>query len=249
MTLALAIKEDASAEDKVSPQFVVAIAEILPGVTWDHTVDGRTGAAVRCAAIAASKVATAAIGASICGDSVNLGFVPFVQITAWQPYAGWILSMPLKDSRAEFIQVCAEVNAPDTEGPMKRNMCANHWSASETGYGDLPTSVKTEKLQYMDENNVNPWVVERWSDLFCMAAMVSSFKYRSNVSPELDSLKSEYLCHSQQAGRPLLSKPLDYLKTLVYPCLRAGAWGQREANVRPQQHWCKQHNSLRQLIN
>ena len=42
MTLALAIKEDASAEDKVSPQFVVAIAEILPGVTWDHTEHGTT---------------------------------------------------------------------------------------------------------------------------------------------------------------------------------------------------------------
>ena len=63
MTPALAIKEDASAEDEVRDQFVVAIAEMLLGVTWAPPEDGRRDAAVRCVAIAASKVATAAIGA------------------------------------------------------------------------------------------------------------------------------------------------------------------------------------------
>ena len=139
----------------------------------------------------------------------------------------------IKDIRAEFIQVRAEVNAPNTEGPMNRKRRSNRWCGRYTGYGDQPTSVTKEMLQYMDENNVNLWVAEHWSDLFCKAAMVvccgatleTAFKYHSDVSPELDSLKSEYLCHSQQAGRPLLSKPLDYLKTLVYPCLRAGCAG------------------------
>ena len=55
----------------------------------------------------------------------------------------------IKDIRAEFIQVRAEVNAPNTEGPMKRKMCSNHWSSSYTGYGDLPTSVMKEMVQYM----------------------------------------------------------------------------------------------------
>ena len=126
---------------------------------------------------------------------------------------------------------------------MKSKMCSNRWSGSYTGYGDLPTSVTKEMLQYMDENNVNLWVAEHWSDLFCKAAMVvccgatleTSFKYRSDVSRELDSLKSEYLRRSQQAGVPLLSKPktaiieeaVDKLKTLVTRTytVRAMPWG------------------------
>ena len=95
MTPALAIKEDASAEDKVRDQFVVAIAEMSLGVTWAPPEDGRRGAAVQCAAIAASKVAVAAIGAFSCGNqAANLCSVPFVQLTALKFYARRMFTEP-----------------------------------------------------------------------------------------------------------------------------------------------------------
>ena len=52
MTPALAITKDASAEDKVRAQFVVATAKISTGLTWAPAEDGSRGAAVRCVAIA-----------------------------------------------------------------------------------------------------------------------------------------------------------------------------------------------------
>ena len=89
-TPALAITKDASAEDKVRAQFVVAIAKISTGLTWAPPEDGRRGAAVRCVAIAASKVARAAIGAFSCGKVGMLCSVPCVQLTALKLYARWI---------------------------------------------------------------------------------------------------------------------------------------------------------------
>ena len=94
MIPALAIKEDASA-DKVRDQFVVAIAEMSLGVTWAPPEDGRRGAAVRCAAVAASKVAAAAIGAFSCGNHVaNPCSAPFVQLTALKFYARRMFTEP-----------------------------------------------------------------------------------------------------------------------------------------------------------
>ena len=94
MIPALAIKEDASAEDKVQDQFVVAIAEMSLGVTWAPPEDGRRGAAVRCAAIAASKVARGAIGAFSCGKVGNPCSVPFVHLTALKFYARRMFTEP-----------------------------------------------------------------------------------------------------------------------------------------------------------
>ena len=91
VTLALAITKDASAEDKVRAQFVVANAKISGQVTWAPREDGRRGAAVRCVAIAASKVATAAIGAFFCGQVGSVCSVPCVQIIAFTGYGAWIL--------------------------------------------------------------------------------------------------------------------------------------------------------------
>ena len=82
---ALAIKEDARAEDKVRAQFVVASAKISRGRTWAPPEDGRRGAAVRCAAIAASKVARAAIGAFSCGKLGIVCSVPSVHFNACSP--------------------------------------------------------------------------------------------------------------------------------------------------------------------
>ena len=90
-TPALAITKDASAEDKVRAQFVVAIAKISTGLTWAPPEDGRRGAAVRCVAIAASKVARAAIGAFSCGKLGIVCSVPSVQFNACSPYREWIL--------------------------------------------------------------------------------------------------------------------------------------------------------------
>ena len=91
MTPALAITKDASAEDKVRAQFVVAIAKISTGLTWAPPEDGRRGAAVRCVAIAASKVARAAIGAFSCGKLGIVCSVPRVQFNACSPYRELIL--------------------------------------------------------------------------------------------------------------------------------------------------------------
>ena len=91
MTPALAITKDASAEDKVRAQFVVAIAKISTGLTWAPPEDGRRGAAVRCVAIAASKVARAAIGAFSCGKLGVVCSVPSVHFNACSSYADWIL--------------------------------------------------------------------------------------------------------------------------------------------------------------
>ena len=72
-------------------QFVVATAKISTGLTWAPPEDGHRGAAVRCVAIAASKVARAAIGAFSCGKLGIVCSVPSVHVNAFSPYREWIL--------------------------------------------------------------------------------------------------------------------------------------------------------------